>query len=438
MTLQCVTTESTGLNTDPPNALRTFACVFQSARFAAVRPVVAALTLLMAVAAGARAQTVETDPLQCWWRSSTGAVRVGEPFTVVLTCAVLETDSTKVEVDQSKLEPSVVQFAPFEVMGGTHGVDQHTDLRRFFQYEYRLRLIAENEFGKDVPLPEMKLSYHVRSDMGQKAAIQGRDQSYVLPAQSIRILSLVPGDAADIRDASADTFADVDSRGARARLLITIGIVLFAVAGLMALLALVRLFTRLRKPSTAETRLVSDGTILRGASRELAAIQREREGTGWTPELAGRALTPLRVAAAYALDRPVAQLPFTGSPASNNGRSHEGSMIVRTAWPKRKQVSVSGAVTARSISHEQARGLGSARRHALLDSLDRALAQFTAAQYGQNGANGAGRLDDATLDEALSAGRNAVRRVTVEQTWLMRKFGPRRPPREVEARAWSR
>ena len=39
-----------------------------------------------------RAQTVQTDPLQCWWRTSAGAVRVGEPFTVVLTCAVLETD----------------------------------------------------------------------------------------------------------------------------------------------------------------------------------------------------------------------------------------------------------------------------------------------------------------------------------------------------------
>jgi len=38
----------------------------------------------------AAAQNVETDPIQCWWRTSAGAVRVGEAFSVVLTCAVLE------------------------------------------------------------------------------------------------------------------------------------------------------------------------------------------------------------------------------------------------------------------------------------------------------------------------------------------------------------
>src|SRR5919201_6974674 len=80
-------------------------------------------------------QTTQADPLQCWWRTSAGAVRVGETFSVVLTCAVLETDAATVVVDQSKLEPSVVQFAPFEVLGGSHGADLRTDQRRFFQYE---------------------------------------------------------------------------------------------------------------------------------------------------------------------------------------------------------------------------------------------------------------------------------------------------------------
>ena len=75
---------------------------------------------------GAPPRHVETDPLQCWWRTSAGAVRVGEPFSVVLTCAVLETDAATVVVDQSRLEPSVVQFAPFEVLGGSHGADLRT------------------------------------------------------------------------------------------------------------------------------------------------------------------------------------------------------------------------------------------------------------------------------------------------------------------------
>src|SRR5471032_3265430 len=153
------------------------------------------LALLMAGPSGAAAQTVQTDPLQCWWRTSAGAVRVGEPFTVVLTCAVLETPDVKVVLDQTRLEPAVVQFAPFEVLGGSHGADLRTDQRRFFQYEYRLRLVAEGMFGKDVALPETKISYRVQSKVGQNTSLQGRDQAYVLPAQSVRILALVPFDA---------------------------------------------------------------------------------------------------------------------------------------------------------------------------------------------------------------------------------------------------
>src|SRR5471030_3313301 len=181
-------------------------------------------------ATAAAAQTVQTDPLQCWWRTSAGAVRVGDPFAVVLTCAVLETDQVTVVVDQTRLEPSVVQFAPFEVLGGTHGADLRTDQRRFFQYEYRLRLIADGMFGKDVALPDTKLSYKVQSKVGQKTSLQGRDQTYVMPAQSVRVLSLVPADATDIRDASTDTFADLDQRAFRSNLLIVIGSVLFVLA----------------------------------------------------------------------------------------------------------------------------------------------------------------------------------------------------------------
>src|SRR5712691_1849815 len=157
-----------------------------------MKKLVLALMLAAAAVSGAAAQTVQTDPLQCWWRTSAGAVRVGEPFSVVLTCAVLDTDAATVVVDQTRLEPSVVQFAPFEVLGGSHGADLRTDQRRFFQYEYRLRVIADGMFGKDAALPDTKISYRVQSKVGQKTAIQGRDQTYLLPPQSVRVMSLVP------------------------------------------------------------------------------------------------------------------------------------------------------------------------------------------------------------------------------------------------------
>src|SRR4051812_15557503 len=224
-----------------------------------MRKSVLGLLFVLGFAVSAAAQTVQTDPLQCWWRTSAGAVRVGEPFTVVLTCAVLETDAATVVVDQTRLEPSVVQFAPFEVLGGSHGADLRTEQRRFFQYEYRLRLIADGMFGKDVALPDTKISYKIQSKVGQKTSVQGRDQSYVLPAQSVRVLSLVPGDAADIRDTSAsETFGDIDQRGFRANLFTIIGSVLFVLAALMVILGLVRLFQRYRKPTVVTQKLIGD------------------------------------------------------------------------------------------------------------------------------------------------------------------------------------
>src|SRR4029453_12772750 len=63
-------------------------------------------------------ETVEADPIRCWWRTSAGAVRVGESFTVVLTCAVVENDTTIVVPDQSRLEPTPMQLPPFQATRG--------------------------------------------------------------------------------------------------------------------------------------------------------------------------------------------------------------------------------------------------------------------------------------------------------------------------------
>ena len=41
--------------------------------------------------ASAPAGTVESDPIKCWWKTDKNAVHVGERFTLVLTCAVVDT-----------------------------------------------------------------------------------------------------------------------------------------------------------------------------------------------------------------------------------------------------------------------------------------------------------------------------------------------------------
>jgi hypothetical protein len=407
--------------------------------------------LLLASASLASAQpTQSADPLQCWWRTSTGAIRVGEPFAVVLTCAVLETEAAMVVVDQSRLEPSVVQFAPFEVLGGSHGADLRRDDRRFFQYEYRARLIAENQFGKDVALPETKLSYHVQSSVGQKTSLQGRDQSYILPPLSLRVLSLVPADATDIRDTPSETFNDVDQRGFRANLLTVIGGVLLAVAALLALLALFRLLARYRKPAEASSRLISDSAAIRAAARELAAVRRLREDGGWTPELAGRALAAFRVAGSYAVGRraslmPAARQSSVASPQSADGslQTQDGSqaaeeagrLIVKTGWPRARRVAVSGAITSQSVGRDRILRAGTAGFAAspLYESLEQALTVFTAAQYGRNGT-----LNDTALDEALATGGQVLKRARLDQTWVMKRLAARRAGRQGDTRAWSR
>jgi hypothetical protein len=399
-----------------------------------VRAAVLAFLLGVSGASLARAQNVETAPLQCWWRTSTGAVRVGEPFTVVLTCAVLETDAATVVVDQSRLEPSVVQFAPFEVLGGSHGADLRSDQRRFFQYVYRLRLIAENLFGRDVSLPETKLSYHVQTKMGDRAAaLQGRDQTYLLPPQSMRVLSLVPADATDIRDTAGETFGDLDQRAFRANLLTIIGGVLFTLAALMTLLAVVRLARRYRQTATASDRLMTDKAVLRGAGRELASVRRERSAGGWTPELAGRALAALRIAGTYLVGRPISLMPANRLTAEGQDVPEAGRLILRTGWPRAKRIAVSGAVTSLTMTRELARGTANARRAALLESLGRALSTFTTAHFGREGT-----LDETALDEALATARQVLNRAKVEQLWIMKRFAAYRAPTALETRVWSR
>ena len=173
--------------------------------------------LIGAVPAAAQTGTdmVEVEPITCWWRTSTSAVRTGESFGMTLTCAVVETEANKVVPDFSKLDPTVVQLPPFEVLGGTHPGDLVRPGKRFFQYDYRLRLIAEDAFGNDVSIPPLEISYRIESKVTGGDVAQGRDQSYSLPKASVRLISLVPDDTSDIREAPVSMFSGIENRESR-------------------------------------------------------------------------------------------------------------------------------------------------------------------------------------------------------------------------------
>lgn len=337
-----------------------------------------ALLASLVTAAPAFAQTgtdlVEVEPIKCWWRTSTSAVRIGESFEVRLTCAVVETEAAKVVPDLSKLDPTVVQLPPFEVQGGTHAGDLLTAGKRFIQYDYRMRLIAEDAFGADVAVPPLEITYRVESKVTGGDTVQGRELNYALPRASVKLISVVPGDTSDIREAPSAAFSTIEARDARADLFQTISGVLFALAGVMVVVILIGLLRSKTKTATESRLHLTPRAILRHAASELNDVQRAGRG-GWTPELAGRALSAARIAGSYASGRPVGQRAV-----GVKDPLVDGALLVGRGMGRDKMY-VSGSVTAESATDP---------------ALAEALRTMTIARYGRDGQ----RTD---MDDAIAA-----------------------------------
>jgi hypothetical protein len=350
----------------------------------------------------AQSNGIETDPIRCWWKTDRGAIRVGERFTIALTCGVIETAEVKVVPTMTQLDPGALQIPPFEVVGGKRGPDLTNGPRRYFQYEYSVRLIGEGFFGQDVNIPPLSVTYNIQSTAGQGS--QGRDQMYVLPAMPMRVQSLVPREANDIRDASPETFSAIDARRFRATTAFTAAAIVFAFAGVLVVLSALRVFGRVRqrKPRVAT---LPASALLGGSMRALRHVKSEVMRDGWTAPLARRASTALRIAAAVALDRRVAQQAANGRPA---GR--EGQIAISSGLIRRRRVLVSASTTPMFIGRQLENGHRGAADRQLLERLQSSLDTFTTVAYGRNG-----ELDRTTLDAALDGGTDAVRRLRVRR-----------------------
>src|SRR5262249_56846760 len=94
--------------------------------------------------------------------------------------------------------------------------------------------------------------------------------------------------------------------------------------------------------------------------------------------------------------------------------------MMRTGFPKRKRVVISGSATTATVGRELKRvsNNGGAARAQELESLEHSLSRFTAAQYSRNGS-----LDDSALDESLDSSFQILRRLELEHTWPMRGVG---------------
>jgi hypothetical protein len=347
------------------------------------------------------------EPIRCWRQSSAGAVTIGEAFSVVVTCAVYEADNAQVIPDESRLNVASVQMAPFEILGGSHPPDVHRGSRRFFQYHYQLRIIGPDAIGHDVNIPALPISYRIHSRVGAAATLEGRDLSYVLPMMPIKVLSLVPNDASDIRDASEASLAAVDSLRFQSSLFRVLAMVFGALAAMMVVLALVPLARSRTAAASAAHGRVPDHAVLNRVADELGELQKNVAG-GWTEDAVARALSLTRIVAAAAIDQPISQKLAVAGPAP------EGRLLVQTGLIKASRATVSSSVTADDVGRAiaQSATISPARRQQL-EGLQSAIGSLTGSLYRQQPMR-----DSSTLDDALRQAIGVAREIAQERSWV--------------------
>jgi len=361
--------------------------------------------------AAPRPGEVETAPIRCWWRTDRTSIRIGERFNLTLTCSVIETNAVTVVPQVTQLDPGALQITPFEVVGGSRRDDVLSPPWRYLQYDYTVRLLGEGFFGQDAIIPALTVTYTIRAASGN--GIEGRDLPYVLPAIPMRVVSLVPREAGDIRDATSEGFATIESRQFRARAAFILGTLLLGAAGILLIIAIVRLVGRNRERGPAVAAELSPFAIMGGVQRTIAEVRRDVVRDGWTPAAARRASAALRIAAAVGLGRPVAQ-----GEMSSDDTTREGQLEVRSGLLRRKRVYVSAAPTAQAIA-----GALSGRRvpawlRPPLETLRMALDTLGGLGYGRTG-----EPDLLAMNSALDAGESAVK--TIRTRVLIPRSAPR-------------
>jgi hypothetical protein len=247
--------------------------------------------------------------------------------------------------------------------------------------------------------------------------VQGREQTYILPVIPIRVASLVPSSETHIREAPATTLTNIAARQTRGSLMRTTGTIVFVIAGLLFVLALLRAFQQ-RRSATARVRthLLRDAAVLAGVRRELREVQQQASRAGWNDSLAARALAALRVTTSYAAGHPVAQR------AVASDAQHDSQLVLRR--PLGGRVLVSGAATAAALLD---------RDSAVAQQLRLALTQLTSARYGR--ASQEGTRD---LDGAIESGLSATSMVASKHTWLAQTFANLKRSATWRPRAWAR
>jgi hypothetical protein len=276
----------------------------------------------------------EVDSIQCWLKSDKSFIRIGETFMLTLTCRVVETEYEKVVPSESMLEPAVVALSPYEVVEGWHHPDIRNGTFRLFQYQYRLRLVGEDFFGKEIPVPSLEIKYQIERKIN-KENFDSREKAYQLPALQIKVASIVPKDAKDIVDVGNESFSDVKAHRNRAYIAFVLAGVLFLVPLIALSMPLVRSIRKIRKARSNGTGF-SNAALLRRIKREFPNIS----SRGWNNEQVGKVLTILRIMGAIALSRQINQLS-----TRFESRGLEGQLKLKKGFFNPEKVLISSSLT---------------------------------------------------------------------------------------------
>lgn len=389
---------------------------------------------------GEETEAVAVDALSCWWKSDKSSIRIGEEFTVTLTCRSAETGRERTVVNESLLDPSVLALPPYQVKGGTRykdiirvlpGPDGPVTFRSV-QYTYTVKLIGEGFFGKDVPLPPLEIRYHIDLVTNKDVVTPSKERTYILSPLPMRIQSLVPKAANAIRDAGNETFGDIEHRRRSA-------VVAFISAGIFLLLPLLVLLPILVRAVRGKRESVFNGTVFRDKdlSRRLAGeldhVEKHCRTASWDEASIGTVLSVFRVVGALAIARRVAQMPMT-----LETRGREGQLELRKGFWPRMKVLVSASLTPEEMADELAganwQGAAAAERKALLDETQRAFTVFNSARYASPG----DAADREALDGALKTGLRLLRVLRHDHFLFVRVMRAAREHYAWWRRQWKR
>jgi hypothetical protein len=169
--------------------------------------------------------------------------------------------------------------------------------------------------------------------------------------------------------------------------------IFFAFAFVLAVIGAVRFIGQHRKHASVAARPLPASAVLRSCARIASELQSEVAGSGWTPELIGRALAMMRVSGAVAAGRPVAQALVEPGVSVR-----EGQVAMRLGLLRPRHAMISASTTAADLNGTPSRTFG--RRAAAvapaLEDIHDALRIFSEARYRPDA-----RFDTAALDEAF-------------------------------------